>query len=99
MLIKGLNMVEDNCTSREPQSMFISGDCFVTKVDLDATDPYCMVQHKDSIDVDNEVKVRIPRALAYYLRTHFCGSLAMHDKLIEHGHQEIRSTIRTALGI
>lgn len=81
MLEKGLNMVEDNCTSSKSESMFIDADCFVTKVDLDAPEPYCMVQHKDSIDVDNEVKVRIPRALSYYLRTHFCGSLTMHDKL------------------
>jgi len=40
----------------------------------------------------------IPKALAYYLGTHFCGSQVMYENIAD-TKQAVRHVIREALGI
>jgi len=55
-------------------TLTIPADYFVNGCDLDADPPYCIILHKDKWDRKDEKKVLIPKALAYYLSTHSCGS-------------------------
>jgi len=70
---------------------------FVTKVDLDATEPFAIIT-KDRAAIE-EQRVLIPKALAYYLGTHFCGSAVMHDLIVEKVKGQIQNTITEALGL
>jgi hypothetical protein len=56
--------------------------------------------HITFIDEDfSEIKIDMPKQLAYYLTTHFCGSTKMRRNLIDKGAGETRAAIREALGI
>lgn len=68
----------------EDQSLTVPADHFVTGCDFDAEEPYLKICANDSTGYDKEKKIPIPSAMAYYLRTHWCGSDKMHD-LIESG--------------
>jgi len=72
---------------------------FINKVDLDCDEPYCMAVKEMMEGSVSGVKILIPKALAYYLRTHFCGSKNMHDSLIEQGKHTIRTKIKLTLDI
>jgi hypothetical protein len=69
---------------------------FVHKVDLDCDEPYCLTSHKDTCTVDGP-KILIPKALAYYLRTHFCGSNQMRETIRLHQRQETAQLLRSIL--
>jgi|GEM_PF-2015764 len=88
-----------NCVSVQDQTMEIPAGFFISKVDLDDVDPFCIAREKDCLSSDEGLKIFIPKGLAYYMRRHFCGSQSMHDALIEDGRRDVRNKIKTALGI
>lgn len=69
---------------------------FVCRCDLDAEEPYIQICHKD--DVLKETKVLVPKALAYYLTIHFCGSHKMRNLIVEDTKREIRNGLSEILG-
>ena len=69
---------------------------FVHRVDLDAEEPYCEIVPKDDVFAD-PITVLLPKALAYYLRTHWCGSQKMHDPIEGDSRREIRNGIKELL--
>ena len=66
-------------TEIENYPMEIGKDWFVYNANLDSDEPFIVLAHKEG---GIEKKMPIPEPLAYYLRTHWCGSQIMHD-LIE----------------
>lgn len=79
-------------------SITIPKDWFVSKVNLDSEEPYVMIESLVYMDA-KPVKLPFPKSLAYYLRTHFCGSQAMHDLIADNTRRDIKNTIKQALGI
>lgn len=79
------------------ENICIPAGWFVYSVCLDAEEPYCIICN--SKDVNEEEKIKVPKSLAYYLSTHFCGSQKMHDKLIEDGKRLLRNQIKNILGV
>ena len=71
---------------------------FVNNCDLDADEPWCEIC-PETYALSTPQKLPIPKALAYYLKTHFCGSESMEKKIIERTRREIASDILMALGI
>ena len=81
----------DDSISKQDQSFSLPAGYFVTSVDLDHDEPYCMLQSP----VNGGMMHRdIPKALAYYLTTHFCGSNKMMDAYKRQGRNEIRSKLK-----
>ena len=80
-------------------TMEIPDDYFVHECNLDVDEPYCVICPEDSYGFRNEIKVLIPKQLAYYLRTHWCGSQKMHDLIEEGVRRNIAYSILDALGI
>ena len=72
---------------------------WVDSVNLDCSEPYCIIFPKDKWDNNDAIKLMIPKNLAYYLRTHFCGSREYHDRVYEQGAHDARMTIKRALDI
>jgi hypothetical protein len=70
----------------------------VHHVDLDAAEPYCLIR-PDAGDMEPETRLLIPPQLAYYLRTHWCGSQKMHDLIERNTRLGIQEAIKEALGI
>ncbi len=64
--------------SSENTPMVIGEDWFCYQVDCDCEKPYIVLCHKETSE---EEKVLVPEQLAYYLRTHFCGSEKMHNSI------------------
>ena len=71
---------------------------FVTIVDLDAAEPYCVITNNADLG-SPEKRIFLPKSLAYYLGTHFCGSNVMRELIQEDTRQSIRNTIKDALGL
>ena len=69
---------------------------FVTTVDMDAREPYCKIVNNKSPEED-EKRISIPKSLAYYLTTHFCGSESMRKLIQMHALNECAQNIRKAL--
>lgn len=78
--------------------MEIPDGWFVHKVDLDAQVPYCVIMNID-LTKNQEKAINIPPSLAYYLRTHFCGSEKMHNDIFKDGQRNIQNQIKRALGV
>ena len=74
---------------------------FVHGANFDADEPFILMTKNDgrSNSSEYEKKVFVPKALAYYLSTHFCGSTKMADRLIEQGKWNVRNKIQDALGL
>ena len=70
----------------------------VVGCDLDADEPYCQIVPIGSL-TDMPDIVPIPKELAYYLRTHWCGSKLMHGTIAENARRQIRNQIKAALGM
>lgn len=71
---------------------------FVHKVDLDVEKPYLQIT-KDDISMTDEKTLFIPKSLAYYLSTHFCGSKVMHETIEEGTRRDIKNAIMSVLGL
>lgn len=91
--------MQDDVIAMEDQTMTIPKDHFVCGCNLDDEVPYCTITPKDEFAVEHEKKVLIPKALAYFLRTHFCGSYEMHKLITDHAKFEAREKIKEALGL
>jgi hypothetical protein len=76
-------------------SMRIPKEWAVTRVDLDAEEPYCLIDHINFGAPKR--KILIPKPLAYYLSTHHCGSDRMHRILTDNAKNSIRDEIKKAL--
>ena len=81
-------------------SLEIPDGYYVNKVDLDCYEPYCIINSVNSCGLRNKgQKVLIPKALAYYLSVHFCGSDEMHDLIEKNTIRDMQNKIKYILGI
>jgi len=69
---------------------------FVHKVDLDDHQPHAMITNQETMEED---KILIPKSLAYFLVTHFCGSESMQNKIAEDTKRSIGNIIKEALAL
>jgi hypothetical protein len=92
-------MQDNDIVPIEDQTMTILKDHYVCGCNLDDDPPFCIVSPKDEFTSEHEKKVLIPKSLAYYLRTHWCGSYKMNNIIEEHGKSLIREQIKDALGL
>jgi len=84
----------------EDETFTIPKGFFVQKVDLDADEPYAMIESEDySIELPEGMsnKILIPKPLAYYLRTHFCGSEQMKNLIERNVKQTFIKEIKESL--
>ena len=88
----------DSSSVRHAEQLTIPADHSVHGCDLDADEPYCVIR-PDAGDMEPETKCKIPFALAYFLRTHFCGSEKMRDLIESNARREIKNAIFDALGV
>lgn len=81
----------------------IPKDHFVVGCDLDAEEPWFEIVHNDAPvqprDERGEIRILIPKELALYLNTHWCGSKKMHRTIRENMRREIANAIKDALGL
>ena len=96
-------MEEPNTT--EDQTLTVPAGACVIGAEFDTEGPYIEYFMADDFNSDR-IRVAVPNALAYYLRTHWCGSQHMHDLIwnsaIAHTRSEITDTGRklfAAIGI
>jgi hypothetical protein len=85
-------------SANQDESLTIPAGHSVHACDLDTDQPWCEIR-PDSGDMEPATKLRIPWALAYFLRTHFCGSNKMRDLIVDHARRDIANTIGDALGV
>jgi hypothetical protein len=78
------------------QSMKIGNNWFVILADFDCDEPYITICNEDS---RKEEKMLVPEPLAYYLRTHFCGSVKMHDLIQKNSIRDLQCGIKKLLGL
>lgn len=88
-----------NAVVMRPLSELDEETMFVGAVDLDCEEPYCDVYLNDHSIDDKPMKFKIPKPLAYYQRTHFCGSEEAYENMLEMGRREVRNKIKDALNI
>jgi hypothetical protein len=69
---------------------------FVYKVDFDDDEPYIIICDPVS---SHDARLPVPKSLAYYLSTHFCGSNVMRNLIRDNAKRELQSTIKDALGL
>lgn len=78
-------------------TMVIPDGYFVYEVNFDAEEPYCILHNMDLILDKEPIKVVIPKSLAYYVTTHFCGSESMEKALKNDAIHECKNKIKDAL--
>ena len=78
-------------------TLIIPDNYFVYHADFDSDEPFITIC--ESSGGGEETKLLIPKALAYYLSTHFCGSNTMHDLITENAKREVQNVIKDALGL
>lgn len=64
--------------------------------DFDCSEPYITVVNNDC---DKKEDILIPETVAYYLRTHFCGSRKMHEGLKKDAIRGMQNKLKKLLGI
>ena len=76
--------------------LYLPDGWFITEVNLDAKEPYAIMANFHS----NTTRTKyIPKSLAYFLSTHFCGSKMMRNVIREDMRREIKNTIKEAMGM
>ena len=75
--------------------MEIGEDWFCYRADFDCEEPHIILAHKDG---GEEEKMPVPEQLAYYLRTHWCGSQTMHDLIANKARESVGKKVRELLG-
>jgi hypothetical protein len=71
---------------------------WVCGADFDADEPYIKIC--DNLrTTSKETKILVPKSLAYYLSTHWCGSEKMHKEIVNRTTATVKSQIREALGL
>ncbi len=91
-------MVDKTNWQHQGGSLEIPDGWVVYSANFDAEEPYIVI-FPSSGQNDHENKIMVPKALAYYLSTHYCGSEAMENVLRSRGRMEIQNKIKDALGI
>lgn len=71
---------------------------FVCGANFDDDAPYITIC-PDSANPAEDRKLPVPKALAYYLSVHWCGSEAMHKLIRENERRSVQNTIKEALGL
>ena len=79
----------------ENKPMEIGEDWFCYKADFDNEEPHIILAHKDG---GEEVKMPVPKQLASYLQTHWCGSQIMHDLIANKAKESVGKRVRELLG-
>lgn len=69
---------------------------FVCGANFDTEPPYITICDEKT---NKDTTLQIPKSLAYYLSTHFCGSECMRETIRENVRQEIAQTVKSALGL
>jgi len=82
-------------SEEQNKPMEIGEDWFCYKADFDCDEPHIILAHKDG---GEEKKIPVPKQLAYYLRTHWCGSKIMHDLITDNAKKSISSSLREIIG-
>ncbi len=75
----------------------IPNNWFVYHADFDDKEPYIIIC--DSETFSKEVRLPVPKSLAYYLTTHFCGSEKMNNSIVESAKLSLQNQIKALLGI
>ncbi|HUS48767.1 MAG TPA: hypothetical protein VMZ91_01255 [Candidatus Paceibacterota bacterium] len=92
----------DDQQSEKDETLTIPAKHFVCSVDLDCEEPFCIVAPDYEIwdNGDKEEKrILIPKPLAYYLSTHFCGSKKMYDNIFNNGAESVKRGIKEILDL
>jgi len=63
---------------------------------FDNDEPYITLVHKEG---GEEKKIAVPKQLAYYLRTHWCGSQIMHDLIVNNAKKSMSKSLQEIIGI
>ena len=79
----------------ENKPMEIGENWFCHKADFDSEEPHVILAHKDS---GEKKKVPVPKQLAYYLRTCYCGSQTMHALITANAKKSVGKRVRELLG-
>ena len=79
-------------------SLVVPENHIVCGADFDTDEPYIVVCPENGTAIE-DVKIPVPKAMAYYLSTHFCGSDHMRDLIRDHARSDIAKTIKGALGL
>ena len=77
----------------------IPPDHFVVGCNLDADEPWFEIVSNSASARIPPKRMPIPKELAFYLRTHWCGSKKMHEKIVENTRRGIANNIKAALGL
>jgi len=75
----------------------IPDNYFVHGANFDVEQPYIFISNEEK--PLTQIRLLIPPALAYYLRTHHCGSDTMRKNIYDSGAQSVRDKIKEAIGI
>lgn len=70
---------------------------FCYRANFDDQEPYVIIANNKVLN--DERKVLIPEQIAYYLRTHFCGSEIMHKEIEKNTRMSIAYDLRKIIGI
>ena len=81
----------------ENKPMTIKEGWFCSGADFDAEEPFILISNEEHCL--QEEKILIPESVAYYLRTHWCGSKKMHDSIEKHTTQDFQRQFKEILGI
>ena len=69
---------------------------FVYRVDLDFHEPYCIIADSQKSDAEKK-RLAIPKPLAYFLSTHFCGSDNMKRAIQKETIKDVRNKLKNVL--
>jgi hypothetical protein len=78
-------------------NLLIPSGYAVIGVDFDADEPFCTIIREDL--AGEEIKLLIPKSLAYYLTTHDIGSRSFREQIEESAKNELRYEFRKLLNI
>lgn len=91
------NPTQDKRVAEFDQMMLIPKGTYVYGCDLDADEPTCSIRESNrAISADTERTVLVPKALAYFLSTHYCGSMKMRKKITDTAKRELRDEYQMA---
>ena len=83
--------------AKEDQTLIIPKGYFVCNCNLDKDPPTCRIASETDLLLEKELV--IPLALAYYLRTHFCGSYKMRELIEKNTKRHMQNEFKELLGI
>ena len=80
------------------QSLVIPANHSVHRCELDGAMPFCEIR-PDEGNMEPATVLEIPFALAYFLRTHWCGSAKMEALIATNATRRVQQAIKDALGL